>query len=136
MIDPSSATVVAQWSTLPATSPHGMALDADNHRIFSAGGNGKLVVIDTKTGLATGSTDIVPKVDQIAFDPAGGLVYSAGPDKMSVVRTTGGKLVSLGELSTAPTAKNVAVDPATRTVWTTYTDGTSSFAKSWKPPQP
>jgi hypothetical protein len=30
----------------------------------------------------------------------------------------------------------VAVDPATRAVWTTFTDGTSSFAKSWLPPRP
>ena len=29
------------------------------------------------------------------------------------------------------TAKNVAVDPQTGAVWTTYTDGKSSFAKSW-----
>jgi hypothetical protein len=55
---------------------------------------------------------------------------------MSVVRTTGGKVVALGDLTTAATAKNVAVDPQTRAVWTTYTDGKSSFAKSWLPPQP
>jgi hypothetical protein len=42
----------------------------------------------------------------------------------------------LGDLPTAATAKNVAVDPQTRAVWTTYTDGKSSFAKSWLPPQP
>ena len=47
-----------------------------------------------------------------------------------------GKLVTLGALATAATAKNVAVDPATRAVWTTYTDGKSSFAKSWMPPHP
>jgi DNA-binding beta-propeller fold protein YncE len=133
VIDPSSNKVIAQWPTAPATQPHGLAFDADNHRVFSAGGNGKLVVIDTKTGLATGSVDIVPKVDQIAFDSVGGLVYCAGADKMSVVRTTGGKVMALGDLTTAATARNVAVDPTTRAVWTTYTDGKSSFAKSWMP---
>jgi DNA-binding beta-propeller fold protein YncE len=136
VIDPSINKVIAQWRTAPASLPHGMALDADRHRIFSAGGNGKLVVIDTRSGKVTGSVDIVPKVDQIAFDPAGGLVYCAGPEKMSVVRATGGTLVALGELSTAATARNAAVDPATRAVWTTFTDGKSSFAKSWMPPQP
>jgi YVTN family beta-propeller protein len=136
VIDPSSNTVVAQWATAPALQPHGLAFDAANHRVFAAGGNGRLVAIDTKTGAATGSVDIVPKVDQIAFDAPGGLVYCAGAGKMSVIRTTGGKLTSLGEFATAETAKNVAVDPATRAVWTTYTDGKSSFAKSWMPPQP
>ncbi len=134
VIDPSSNKVVAQWPTAPALQPHGLAFDAGNHRVFVAGGNGKLVVIDTKTGSATGSLDIVPKVDQIALDGVGGLLYCAGADKMSVVNTTGEKPATLGELVTAATAKNVAVDPATRAVWTTYTDGKSSFAKSWMPP--
>jgi hypothetical protein len=31
----------------------------------------------------------------------------------------------------AATAKNVALDPQTGAVWTTYTDGKSSFARSW-----
>ena len=136
IIDPSSNKVIAQWPTAPASQPHGLALDASNHRIFSSGGNGKLVVIDTKSGAVTGSVEIARKVDQIAFDAAGGLVYCAGADKMSVVRTTEGKLASLGDVTTASTAKNVAVDPATRAVWTTYTDGKSSFAKAWMPPKP
>jgi YVTN family beta-propeller protein len=136
VIDPSSSKVIAQWPTAPATQPHGLAVDTANHRIFSAGANGKLVAIDTTTGSVTSSADIVAKVDQIAFDAAGGLVYCAGTDKMSVVRTTGGKLSLLGDLTTAATAKNVAVDPETRAVWTTYTDGKNSFARAWSAPQP
>jgi YVTN family beta-propeller protein len=136
VINPATNKVVAQWPTAPAAQPHGLALDAENHRVFSAGGNGKLVVIDTKTGAATASVDIAPQVDQIAFDPSGGLVYCAGTDKMSVVRTTGGKVMLLGDLPTAATAKNVAVDPATQAVWTTYTDGKISFAKAWNAPKP
>jgi len=136
VIDPSANKVVAQWPTAPATQPHGLAADTANHRIFSAGANGKLVAIDTASGSVTGSVDVAAKVDQIAFDAAGGLVYCAGTGKMSVVRATGGKLSLLGDLTTAATARNVAVDPATRAVWTTYTDGKSSFAKGWSPPQP
>jgi DNA-binding beta-propeller fold protein YncE len=136
VIDPTTNKVVARWPTAPAKQPHGLALDADNHRIFSAGDNGKLVVIDTKTGAVTDAVDIVPKVDQIAFGASSGLVYCAGTDRMSVVRTTGGKVQLLGDVTTAATARNVAVDPATQGVWTTYTDGKSSFAKSWKAPKP
>ncbi|HWJ36875.1 MAG TPA: YncE family protein [Steroidobacteraceae bacterium] len=136
VIDPSTNKVIAQWPTAPATQPHGLALDAVKHRLFAAGGNGKMVMIDTESGSATGSVDIVPKVDQIAFDIVGELVYCAGADKLSVVSTAGGKLASVGDVTTAATAKNVAVDPATRSVWTTYTDGKSSYAKSWAPPRP
>ena len=136
VIDPSKNKVIAQWPTAPAIQPHGLALDAAGHRIYSAGANGKLIAIDTASGSAIGSVDITPKVDQIAFDPASGLLYCAGTGKMSVVRTSGGKLSRLGDLATAATARNVAVDPATRVVWTTYTDGKSSFAKAWSAPQP
>ena len=75
-------------------------------------------------------------MDQIALDAGSGLLYCAGTDWMSVVRVTDGKLSRLGELATAATARNVAVDPATRAVWTTYSDGTSSFAKGWSAPKP
>jgi DNA-binding beta-propeller fold protein YncE len=136
VIDPASNKVIAQWPTAPATAPHGLAVDAAGRRVYSAGANGQLVAIDTASGAATGSVDIVPKVDQIALDSASGLLYCAGTDKMSVVRVSGGKLTRLGDLTTAATAKNVAVDPATRAVWTTYTDGKSSFAKAWSSPQP
>jgi len=135
VIDPSSNAVIAQWPTAPATRPHGLALDTDRHRVFSAGANGKLVAIDTTTGAASGSVDIAPKVDQIALDVASGLLYCAGTDRMSVVRVGAGELSLLGELTTAPTARNVAVDPATRAVWTTYSDSKSAFAKGWSAPQ-
>jgi DNA-binding beta-propeller fold protein YncE len=131
VIDPETNRTVATWPTGEAKQPHGLALDAAQHRIFSAGGNGKLAVIDTATGQVTGTVTIAPKVDQIAFDPAAHLVYCAGADKMSILRVAGDAVTPAGEVSTAATAKNVAVDPQTGAVWTTYTDGKSSFAKSW-----
>jgi YVTN family beta-propeller protein len=136
VIDPNSSRVIGLWPTAPATLPHGLAIDSKGHRIFSAGGNGKLVSIDTRTGTVTDSIDIAPKVDQIAMDLSAGLLYCAAADKMSVVRTNGRKLQSLGALPTSGTAKNVAVDPLTHEVWTTFTDGKSSYAKSWKVPLP
>ncbi|MBV8144276.1 MAG: YncE family protein [Gammaproteobacteria bacterium] len=135
VIDPSSNAVIAQWPTAPATRPHGLALDPAGHRIFSAGANGKLVAIDTRSGAIIDSTDIAAKVDQIALDAAGGLLYCAGAGEISVVRVGSGQLSLLGELPTAPGARNVAVDPASRAVWTTYSDGKSSFAKGWSAPQ-
>lgn len=136
VIDPGSNKIVAQWATAPATAPHGLALDAANHQVLSAGGNGKLVAIDTATGTVTASADITAKVDQIAFDADTALVYCAGPDRMTVIRATAGKLAAAGSIATFPTARNVAVDPETQAVWTTYTDGKRSFATSWQPVKP
>lgn len=131
VIDPGTGKTVAQWPTAPATRPHGLALDAGRHRIFSAGANGKLVSIDTATGKVTAAADITAKVDQIAFDPTHQIVYCAGPQTMSMVSTSGSSIVAAGAFETAATARNVTVDPQTGSVWTTYTDGNSSFAKSW-----
>lgn len=132
VINPATNTITAHWKTAPATGPHGMALDEQNHRAFVAGANGKLVAIDTATGKVSASVDITEKVDQIAFDPVSHHIYCAGPDRMSVVATDGGKLQLMGHVPTAATAKNVAVDPKTQDVWTTYTDGKSSYARSWR----
>ena len=134
VIDPARNAVIAQWPTAPATRPHGLTLDPMSHRLFAAGANGKLIAIDTATGATRGSVDITPRVDQIALDAGSGLLYCAGADKMSVVRVSSGQLTRLGELPTAATARNVAVDPATHAVWTTYSDGKSSFAKGWSAP--
>ena len=134
VIDPATDKVVKQWPTAPAHSPHGLAIDSARQRVYSAGANGKLVALDMRSGSIAGTVDITGKVDQIAFDAAGGLVYCAGPDQLSIVRADGGQLTSAGNIATAASARNVAVDPATREVWTTYTDGTDSFAKSWRPP--
>jgi YVTN family beta-propeller protein len=135
VIDPATNSVIAQWPTAPATQPHGLALDSGGHRVFVAGGNGKLVVIDTQSGVAAGSVDIASKVDQIAFDAARELLYCAGANKMSIVSTAASSLAEVGSQATAATAKNVAVDPVSHAVWTTYTDGKDSYAKSWLPPK-
>ena len=133
VIDPNTNKTVAKWPTAPATQPHGMALDAAHHRIFSSGANGKLVVMDTGSGKVLTSVNITEKVDQIAFDSKNELVYCAGPGKMSMVRVSGDSISAAGDFPTAATARNVTVDPKTSAVWTTYTDGKSSFAKAWLP---
>ena len=135
VIDPSTNSVIAQWPTAPATQPHGLALDSGGHRVFVAGGNGKLVAIDTQSGAAAGSVTIAPSVDQIAFDAAYELLYCAGANNMSIVSTAGSTLAQVGSLATAATARNVAVDLASHAVWTTYTNGKNSYAKSWLPPK-
>ena len=134
VIDPSSNKVVGQWPTTPAVHPHGMALDEARHRVFSAGVNGKLITIDTRTGVTTGVVAIARGVDQIAFDTSAQMVYCAGAGQMSVVRTSGDTPILVGNVTTSATARNVAVDPNTHAVWSTFTDGKSSFAKSWMAP--
>lgn len=134
VIDTKSNTVVAHWATAAAKGPHGLVLDAKLGRIYVSGENGMLVALDTQSGGVVSSTGITTKVDQIAFDDATGLIFCAGPDHLSVARATAAGLEFVGNVDSAATAKNVAVDPTTHKVWTTYTDGTDSFAQSWRQP--
>lgn len=133
VIDPNPNSVTHQWSTLPAEGPHGLAFDAASGRLFAAGANGKLAIVDAKTGKLVTAVKIASGVDQNAFDPSTRRIYCAAGGELSIVQETedGGRL--LGSVKTAPTAKNVAVDPANHSVWTTYTDGTNSYAKQFTP---
>lgn len=134
-IDTEKNAIVATWPLAPATGPHGVGFDAKAGRLFVAGDNGQLVALDVTTGKVVATAKITPTVDQLAYDPALRRIYCAGPDWMSVVEfKADGSLAPLGNVPTAATAKNVAVDPKTHAVWSTFTDGKNAFAKSWKQP--
>jgi len=135
VIDTEKNVLADRWALAPATGPHGVGFDAAAGRLFVAGDNGQLVALDVKSGRVVASAAITPLVDQVAYDPVQRRIYAAGPDRMSVVEfKADGSLVSLGEVPTSATAKNVAIDPRTHAVWTTFTAGRSSFAKSWTTP--
>jgi DNA-binding beta-propeller fold protein YncE len=133
VIDPDAGAVVTTWSTLPARGPHGLGFDAETGRLFSAGINGRLAVVDIKTGSVIASPSFASLVDQAAFDPGTKRIYCACTGQMSVLQETAEGANFVGNVVTADTAKNVAVDPATRGLWTTYTDGATSYAKGWTP---
>lgn len=134
VIDPKTATVVDHWSTQPAQRPHGLVLDSATGRLFSAGANGELVVIDTSTGKTIASAKIAQKVDQIAFDPGPRRVYAAADGVLTVLQETAEGVVALGDVAVPKSGKNVAVDAKTHTVWTLSTDGKDSYAHAWRRP--
>ena len=134
VIDTKANQLVAKWSTAPATAPHGIAFNAAAGRLYVTGDNGILAVLDVKSGQVIGTAKITEHVDQAAFDPVKGLIYAAGPNALSVLRATDAGAEFIGNVATAETAKNVAVDPATHAVWTTYTDGKHSYAQSYIQP--
>ncbi len=135
VIDPATNTVTATWSTLPATSPHGQAIDSTAGRVFVAGANGILVMLDMKTGAVLAQAPIAPRVDQIAFDPAMERVYCAsGTGIMSVVQETATALVPVGDVITPEHAHTVVVDPSTHAVWISYGGVANDFIMQLTPP--
>lgn len=133
VIDPDANAVVTTWSTAPAELPHGLGFDPDTGRLFSAGINGRLAVIDIHTGSVVAAPTFAALVDQAAFDPSTKRIYCACTGQLSILQETDDGARFVANVVTDDTAKNVAVDPATHAVWTTYTDGSTSYAKSWTP---
>jgi len=133
-IDPGSNTVKQHWNTAPAKKPHGLAIDTATKRLFCAGQNGKLAVIDSKNGKMIGEADIDTGIDQIAFDQDKKRVYCASSKgSVSVVEETEDGAKSLGIIKTAPGAKTIAVDPKTHAVWIAYADKEHSYVRKLVP---
>jgi DNA-binding beta-propeller fold protein YncE len=121
VIDPNTNSIVASWAAAPAGQLRGLAVDGATHRLFSAGANGKLAVIDTTTGELLGAVDIAPGVDQVAFDASTKRLYCAsGTGELSVVSETDAGAESLGDITVPRHAHTVAVDPTTHNVWISY----------------
>ena len=121
VIDPSKNAIVASWPLAPATRPHGLAVDGPRHRLFSAGVNGKLAVVDTRTGALLTTVDIPNRVDQITLDQGAGRVYcAAGAGQVAIVAETEAGAQLAGLVPVPRGAHTLTVDPKTHAVWIAY----------------
>jgi DNA-binding beta-propeller fold protein YncE len=127
VIDPATNKVEKTFDTTPATGPHGLAIDEKTQRLFSAGSNGKLIVIDLKGGKTLAAIDIEKGVDQIAFDKGNQRVYCACRGAISVVQETADGARLLGNVPTPRGSHTITVDSKTHAVWTCYFDEKASY---------
>jgi DNA-binding beta-propeller fold protein YncE len=128
VIDPEDNTVTASWPLAPAARPHGLAIDSKTRRLFSAGNNGKLIVLDATSGKQITTVDIAKGTDQIVFDPGNKRIYcGCGGGIISVVQETDAGATLFGNVQTIGTGKTLAVDPQTHAVWTAYFDKTNCY---------
>jgi 6-phosphogluconolactonase (cycloisomerase 2 family) len=131
-IDPGSNSVVANWPVAPADKVHGLAIDSASGRVFSIGRNGKLAVIDVKTGTIVTEVDVAERVDQIVFDPGNRRVYCpSGTGVMSVVQETDGGATLLGSVAIPRGTHTVTVDPLTHSVWISYGGPDSDYVEKF-----
>jgi YVTN family beta-propeller protein len=135
VIDPATNAVTATWSTLPATAPHGQAIDSAAGRVFVVGSNGIVVAIDMKTGTVVGQAAVAPRVDQIVFDPGTMRIYCAsGTGLVSVVQETAAGLAPIGDVVVPEHAHTITVDPATHAVWIAYGGSQEDYIMQLTPP--
>ncbi len=132
VINPATNKITAIWPTAPAKSPHGLVLDPMTGRLFSAGGNGMLVVMN-QSGKVIASVAIAPGTDQIAFDPIRRRIYCAGRGFVSVVQESAVGARLLGEVPAPRGAHTLAVDTATGAVWVSYSNASGSYLEKFTP---
>ncbi|AJC53302.1 surface layer protein [Streptomyces sp. 769] len=113
-IDPDTRSVVEVVDLAPEHGPHGLALDAERHRLYvsvegSADRRGGVVVIDTRTRRPTGRIDTeAPGPHWFAIDPTGRTGYATNKEApfVSVVNLERGVLAAKVEV---PGSEGLAV---------------------------
>jgi WD40 repeat protein len=119
VIDTHTLKPLAEWSLAPVEGGTGLAIDPKSHRLFSAGGNGKLAVVDSDTGAVVATPVIGEDPDGDAFDPTTGLIYTSNVGgTVSVLREDSADLYSA--VQTVPTeagARTISLDAKTGHVY-------------------
>jgi DNA-binding beta-propeller fold protein YncE len=118
VMDTRTHQLVATWPIEGCEGPTGLAFDTKNHLLLSAC-DGKMAVIDSRSGKAVTSFPIADNVDGNGFDPATGYAFASSrtgvltiahedaPNKFTVVQT----------LKTQPSGRTMTLDPVTHFVY-------------------
>jgi YVTN family beta-propeller protein len=115
VIDTKTLTVTKHWSIAPGEEPSGLALDNDNHRLFSVCSNKLMVVTDAESGRVIATLPIGDNCDGVAFDPILKRAYSSNGDgTITVVQEVNkDKFVVLENATSQKSARTIAVNSKT-----------------------
>jgi YVTN family beta-propeller protein len=129
VIDPIKAAVVKRYKLDPGEGPTGLALDAADHRLFSATTNRKLVVMDADTGKIVTVLPIGAGCDGAGYDPGLKRVYTANSiGTMTVIQQDSpDQYRVLENAKTHLVGHSLVVDPATHRVYVTYLGSIAAY---------
>ena len=118
-LDIAAGKLTADYAVPMCQSPHGIAVDAATHRVFTTCRNKRLVAIDTQTGRVSQTLPIGAGTDFAAIDLARHRVFSSnGAGSLSIfAESATGTLTKLAEMPTEPGARTMTLDPATGTLY-------------------
>jgi YVTN family beta-propeller protein len=112
VIDAANKKLKATWPMQGCEGPSGLALDEKSHTLF-ASCDGKLMVVDSKSGKVRQSVEIGDDCDGAFFDPGTGNVFaSSGAGKLTIIHAdASGKYAVVQEIATPPGSKTMGLDP-------------------------
>ncbi|HWD37752.1 MAG TPA: hypothetical protein VG944_02805 [Fimbriimonas sp.] len=127
VIDAAGRKVLNEFTLGELSSPHGLALDKKTRRLFVAGKNGKLVMLDADTGKLLKSVEVLQGSDQIAYDSGNKRLYIPAQGQIQVVQITGDDAAVLGSVPVGKDCHRVAIERRTHSVWVAYSEGAESY---------
>jgi Uncharacterized conserved protein len=137
VINSSTLKVEQHWPIAPGEGPSGLALDNQNHRLFSVCSNKLMVVLDAETGKVITTLPIGDRCDGVAFDPEKKRAYSSnGEGSITVVKEENGNSFNVLEtVVTQPGAKTIAINKTTHHLYLTTAEYESApTATNRRPP--
>jgi len=115
-VDIATNKIDAHWPIPNCTSPHGLAIDAQAHRLFVSCVNQVMTIVNADNGSVITTLPIGRGTDSAAFDPKRKLAFSSngGDGTISVIREVDPQtFVSAGEIKTQVTGRTMDIDPDT-----------------------
>lgn len=119
VLDVATNRVTRRFAVPGCVSPHGLAVDPKNGRLFVSCRNQKLVVLDAHHGTALQTLKIGAGTDTAVFDPVHHLVFSSNNDgSLSIfAESADGVLTAQAAQPTEAGARTMATDPASGRVF-------------------
>jgi DNA-binding beta-propeller fold protein YncE len=114
-IDTRTNGVSAQWAASGCESPHGLAIDRTNRRLFMGCTNGVMMVMDADDGHVVAKLDIGRGNDAVAYDPVRRRIFSSnGIDGTVTVyqQSASDGYTALDPIPTVVSGRTMSIDPA------------------------
>jgi YVTN family beta-propeller protein len=113
-INTKTNAIEAHWPMPACKTPHGLAMDTATRRLFATCGNQTMVIVDADTGKTVATLPIGAFNDGVVFDPARKVALASNGDgTLTVVKEEDAdKFVVQDTVKTAPSARTIAIDPA------------------------
>ncbi len=123
-IDAKTLDVKAHWSVAPAESPSGMAIDTEQHRLFSVCDGKVMVVVNYDTGKVVTKVPIGDGPDAAAYDPGTHTAFSSNGEDgtLSVIKVEANDKYIPSTVTTKKGARTMALDLKTHKVYLSSAD--------------
>jgi YVTN family beta-propeller protein len=138
VVDASSLKVINRWSIAPGEEPSGLALDNQNHLLFSACSNKLMVVSDAGTGKVITTLPIGQGCDGAFFDAAYKRAYASnGEGTLTVIQEENdGSFRVLETFATQQGARTMNLSPVTHHIYMPAASFEPAAAGTWPQTKP